>query len=198
MGGSSNVMPVISKIYCSSSPTMLTVRKRPHVVNGGGFVVLNSSQNLVFTVEGCGTLGAKGELVLKDGDGGSILSITKKGGIAQALRTRNRWNGYLMDYEGGKKFIFSLTDPKCPMSNAIRIHLEHKGQSKGWDFEVNGSFIDRACTIENYKGNIIAQVEESTGGKDLYHVMVQPGHDQAFTVGVVAILDNIYGESTRC
>lgn len=78
MGGSSNVMPVISKIYCSSSPTTLTVRKRPHVINGGGFVVMNASHGAVFVVEGCGILGVKGELALKDGDGGLILSISKR------------------------------------------------------------------------------------------------------------------------
>lgn len=33
---------------------------------------------------------------------------------------------------------------------------------------------------------------------DLYHVVVQPGIDQAFVFGVIAILDYIYGESTRC
>lgn len=180
MGGSSNVMPVISKIYCSSSPTTLTVRKRPHVINGGGFVVMNAGHGVVFVVEGCGILGVKGELALKDGDGGLILSISKRvaslgllglvsldvdvvlsvsqGGIAQALSTRRRWSGYLTDFEGRKKSVFGLTDPKCPMSNAIRIHLESSGHGGGWDFQVHGSFVDRTCTIEDYSGDIVAQV----------------------------------------
>jgi hypothetical protein len=34
--------------------------------------------------------------------------------------------------------------------------------------------------------------------KEFYHVVVQPGYDQAFVVGVLAILDSINGESTRC
>ncbi|CAL9111565.1 unnamed protein product [Musa textilis] len=201
MGGSSNVMPVISKIYCSSSPTTLTVRKRPHVINGGGFVVMNAGHGVVFVVEGCGILGVKGELALKDGDGGLILSISKRGGIAQALSTRRRWNGYLTDFEGRKKSVFSLTDPKCPMSNAIRIHLESSGHSGGgWDFQVNGSFVDRTCTIEDYRGDMVAQLgaTDMVGGKELYQVTVQAGYDQAFIVGVLAVLDNIHGESTRC
>ncbi|RRT53808.1 hypothetical protein B296_00011247 [Ensete ventricosum] len=74
-----NMMPVISKIYCSSSPTTLTVRKRPHVINGGGFVVMNAGgHGVAFVVEGCGILGVKGEVALKDGDGGLILSISKR------------------------------------------------------------------------------------------------------------------------
>lgn len=36
------------------------------------------------------------------------------------------------------------------------------------------------------------------GNNDFYHVMVQPGYDQAFVIGVIAVLDNIYGESTAC
>uniref|UniRef100_A0A0A8ZSY4 Uncharacterized protein n=1 Tax=Arundo donax TaxID=35708 RepID=A0A0A8ZSY4_ARUDO len=39
---------------------------------------------------------------------------------------------------------------------------------------------------------------ELIGGEDFYHVEVQSGYDQAFIVGVMAILDNIHGESTRC
>ncbi|XP_010917482.1 protein LURP-one-related 6-like [Elaeis guineensis] len=202
MGGSSNAVPIVSKNFCSSSLISLMVRKRPHVVNGGGFVVTNCSQNVAFVVDGCGTLGAKGELMVKDGDGEPILFIRKKGGILQALSTRNKWNGYSTDYEGANKLIFSVTDPKsCFAGNkATRIRVDPKGHSRDLDFEVNGSFADKACTIRDCRGNIAAQVgvNEWIGSKDFYHVVVQPGYDQAFVVGVIAILDNIHGESTRC
>ena len=42
------------------------------------------------------------------------------------------------------------------------------------------------------------EVQELMASKDLYHVVVQPGIDQAFVFGVIATLDYIYGESTRC
>lgn len=35
-------------------------------------------------------------------------------------------------------------------------------------------------------------------GKDLYHVRIMPGIDQAFVVGIIAVLDYIYDGSTRC
>lgn len=54
------------------------IRKRPVVVNGGGFVVTDSCHKVVFEVDGCGKLGAKGELMVKDGEGESILYIHKK------------------------------------------------------------------------------------------------------------------------
>ena len=42
------------------------------------------------------------------------------------------------------------------------------------------------------------EVDELMTNKDFYHVVVKPGVDQAFVFGVIATLDYIYGESTRC
>lgn len=42
------------------------------------------------------------------------------------------------------------------------------------------------------------EVEELMESKDLYHVMVKPGIDQAFVFGIIGVLDYIYGESTYC
>ncbi|PUZ47333.1 hypothetical protein GQ55_7G156900 [Panicum hallii var. hallii] len=171
-----NSIPVVSKIFCSGNPTMLMIRRRPIVVNGGGFVVTDLSHNVVFIVDGCGILGSKGEIMVKDGEGEPILFISKKGGIVQALSTRNKWNGYSMDYQGKDKLVFSLTDPKSCIAQ------------------------DRDCTIVDCTRKIVAQMgrKELIGGKDFYHVEVQSGYDQAFIIGVMAILDNIHGESTRC
>lgn len=54
------------------------VRKRPPAVNGGGFVVTDQNQRAVFSVDGCGILGASGQLIVRDGDGNAILFIHKK------------------------------------------------------------------------------------------------------------------------
>ena len=79
MGGkATNAMPIISKLFCSSSQVVLVVRRRPRVINGGGFVVTDSSQTVVFKVDGCGVLGTKGELIVRDGDGGALLLIRRK------------------------------------------------------------------------------------------------------------------------
>lgn len=42
------------------------------------------------------------------------------------------------------------------------------------------------------------EVDELMGSKDLYHVVIKPGIDQAFVIGVIAVLDYIYEESTGC
>ncbi|XVE97885.1 hypothetical protein REPUB_Repub03eG0057200 [Reevesia pubescens] len=183
MAAKANTMPVISKLYCSSSQVVLVVRRRPHVVNGGGFVVTDCSQKVVFRVDGCGVLGTKGKLVLRDGNGDALLLIHRKGGMVEALSIHKKWKA---------------------KNNAIRISIEPKESSKDWDFEIKGYFPDRNCSIIDSIGKTVAQigvkkeVEELMASKDLYHVVVKPGIDQAFVLGVIAVLDYIYGESTRC
>ncbi|XP_021275429.1 protein LURP-one-related 6 [Herrania umbratica] len=202
-----STMPLISKLYCSSSQVVLVVRRRPHVVNGGGFVVTDCSQKVVFRVDGCGVLGIKGELVLKDGNGDALLLIRRKGGMVEALSVHKRWKGYTFGYEGSQKLVFTLKEPRSSClvkNNAIRIATEPNGSSREWDFEIKGHFPDRNCSIIDSIGNIVAQigvkkeVDELMASKDLYHVVVKPGIDQAFVFGVISVLDYIYGESTRC
>ncbi|RZC86043.1 hypothetical protein C5167_026718 [Papaver somniferum] len=202
-----NVEPIVSKEYCcESSQTILTIRRRPHVVNGGGFVVTNCSLQVLFRVEGCGILGTDKELVLRDGDGDCLLLIRQKGGIVQALSVHRQWRGYANNYEGAQRLVFTLKVPKsCLMKNVISAYVEpRKFHNKEWDFQIVGSFPDKACSIIDANGNIIAKVgvtkEESDdiSDMDVYHVIIQKGVDQAFVVGVIAVLDNIYGGSTRC
>ncbi|KAF8401107.1 hypothetical protein HHK36_014411 [Tetracentron sinense] len=205
MAAKASITPIVSKIFCSSSQVILVVRKRPRVVNGGGFVVTDCSQKIVFKVDGCGTLGTKGELILRDGDGEALLLIHRKGGIVQALSIYRQWKGYTFDCEGEQKLVFSLKEPNSCLvrNNSIRVAIEPRWCNKDWDFEIKGSFPDRTCSILDSRGNIVAQVgvkevDELMVSKDLYHVVVQPSFDQAFVFGVIAILDNIYNESTQC
>ena len=78
MGAYTTIDPVVSKIFCSSSHAVLMVRRRPPTVNGGGFVVTDQDQRAVFSVDGCGIIGASGQLIVRDGDGNAILFIHKK------------------------------------------------------------------------------------------------------------------------
>ena len=80
MGTRANTIPIVNKTYCSSSQVVLVVRRRPHVTNGGGFVVTDCNQKVIFRVDGCGILGTKDELILRDGDGNgdALLLIRRK------------------------------------------------------------------------------------------------------------------------
>ncbi|CAL9222602.1 unnamed protein product [Arabidopsis halleri] len=188
---------VVSKLHCSSMEEVMVVRRRPHVVNGGGFVVTDFKENIVFKIDGCGVLGTKGELVLRDGDGNDLLLINKKGGMVQALSIHNKWKGYSYDYQGSPKPVFTLRDPKhsCfSITGSIRISV----QPGNCYFDVKGYFPDRDCSIIDSTGNIIAQVKEWIGSRDIYKVVIKPSVDKAFVFGVIAVLDYIYGESTSC
>ncbi|KAJ3673643.1 hypothetical protein LUZ60_005635 [Juncus effusus] len=172
------------------------------MINGGGFVVMDWNQKVLFSVDGCRVLGINGELIVRDGDGTAILLITKKGGIVEALNIHNRWKAYMMDYETPSELVFSLQEPKpllTMINTPVRITLE-PNHKNSWDFELVGSFVDRSCTLKDRKGNVLAQVgvKDMMVKKEFYHMVVQQGHDQAFVVGILAILDNINGESTRC
>ncbi|KAK9131429.1 hypothetical protein Sjap_011916 [Stephania japonica] len=201
-----NVVAIVGKNYCSRSQANLIVRRRPHVVNGGGFVVTNcTDQKVVFRVDGCGILGTKGELILRNGDGEPLLLIRRKGGIVQAVSMHRRWKAFKIDYEGLEKIVFSLDEPTTVSTclfknNSIRVIVNPRmmGNKEKWDFEIKGSFTDKDCSIIDSGGNIVAQVQEGTMSEDVYNVVVQPGFDQAFVLGVIGILDNIHDESTRC
>ncbi|XP_010557674.1 PREDICTED: protein LURP-one-related 6-like [Tarenaya hassleriana] len=198
--------PVVSKLYCSAAEAGMLVRRRPHAVNGGGFVVTDCKQNVVFRIDGCGVLGARGELVLRDGDGDELLLIQRKGGIVQALSIHNKWRGYSYNFQGYQKPVFTLRDPKTscfPKTGSIRISIEPCSTDNCF-FEIRGYFPDRSCSIIDSAGNTIAQigvseeVKELKASGDFYHVIIKPGVDKAFIFGVIAVLDYIYGESTRC
>lgn len=45
---------------------------------GGGFVVTDSAHNVIFRVDGCGVVGTKGQLILRDANGDTLLLIRRK------------------------------------------------------------------------------------------------------------------------
>ncbi|WCJ42811.1 hypothetical protein M5689_023596 [Euphorbia peplus] len=205
MNGGNNYMTIISKLYCENREVVLVVRERPNVVNGGGFVVTDYAQNVVFRVDGCGVVGKNGQLILRDANSQPLLLICRKMGIIQAVSLEKKWKGYSkMEYE---KEVFSLKESQsCLLRNhSIRICMKPRiFTHKDWDFEIRGFFPDRDCSIVDFLGNIIAKIgmknegKEVMRSKDLYNVVVKAGIDQAFVVGVISVLDYIYGESTAC
>uniref|UniRef100_A0A7N0UMZ3 Uncharacterized protein n=1 Tax=Kalanchoe fedtschenkoi TaxID=63787 RepID=A0A7N0UMZ3_KALFE len=201
------IMAVVSKIYCSPDQSLLVVRRRPHMVMGGGFVVTDCSQRTLFRVDGCGVIGKMGEVVLRDGQGHPLLLLQRKEGLVQVLHVHRQWRGFTSQYEGSQKLAFVLKDPKScfPFSNAIKISTQPRMNTvKDWDFEIRGYFPDKDCSIIDHQGSIVAQIgvrlemKELMTTQDLYHVVVSAGIDQAFVVGIIAVLDSIYGESTIC
>ncbi|KAL8491420.1 hypothetical protein ACS0TY_023157 [Phlomoides rotata] len=183
------LLPIVSKVYCSPSEVVLAVRRRPNVANGGGFVVVDCNQGLVFSVEGCGILGRKEEMLLRDVE---ALSLTRK------------WKGFTYDILGSlNKLVFTLKQPNSCFSDKTPIRIAIATESKEW-FEVQGDFPGRSCSIVSSRGDVVAligverELQQVMRSRDLYHVKIKPGFDQAFVFGVIAVLDYIYDGSTRC
>ncbi|CAH9113546.1 unnamed protein product [Cuscuta epithymum] len=199
------VISVVSKVYCSASEKVLVVRQRPHVANGGGFVVTDVDQTPLFSAEGCGVIGRKDELILRDNFDSPLLLIRKKGEIVEVLSMARKWKGYTTTFEGSRKLVFTLKEPNsCIFKNIpIKISIESRDYGNNHrNFTVAGYFPDRDCSILDSLGNAIAKLELRKGivvkSKDVYNVIIKAGVDQAFVIGVIAILDYIYGGSTRC
>ncbi|KAH6828555.1 LURP-one-like protein [Perilla frutescens var. hirtella] len=200
-----NVLPIVSKVYCAPSEVVLAVRRRPNVANGGGFAVADSTQRVVFSVDGCGVLGKKQELILRDGDGNALLLIRRKGAIVEALNLTRKWKGYsYVDLVGSDKLVFTLKEPNssCFSTNArIKISIESKELCSHGSFEVLGDFPGRSCTIVSPMGDVIGvnkELQRLMASRDMYQVEIKAGFDQAFVFGVIAVLDYIYDGSTRC
>ncbi|KAL0346776.1 UNVERIFIED_CONTAM: protein LURP-one-related 6 [Sesamum calycinum] len=224
------MMPIVSKVYCSASEVVLAVRRRPNVANGGGFVVADYCQRVVFSVDGCGVLGRKEELILRDGEGMLCFSSGERytdfrsynhkgppinyyiqtfayvGAIIEALSITRQWKGFTY-FIGSHKLVFTLKEPNysCFSRNIpIRISIESKECCTYGDFDVRGDFPGRSCSIVSSKGDIVAQIgvkkeiERVMASRDLYHVEIKAGMDQAFVFGVIAVLDYIYDGTTRC
>ncbi|KAL9662917.1 hypothetical protein QQ045_027752 [Rhodiola kirilowii] len=206
MSTKANNRPIVSKVFCSPHQQVLTVRRRPNVAMGGGYEVTECTQkHVVFRVDGCGTLGSREKLVLKDGCGEALLLIRRKEGVVEALSLYRRWRGYRVQYEVPQELLFTLKDPKSCLagSNAIRISAQHRICDSSGGFTIRGNFSDKDCSIVDGRGIIIAQIWRNQKAEnwklsdDLYHVTIKPKIDQAFVIGVIAVLDYIYGESTR-
>lgn len=189
------LQPIVSKLYCSQRDTFFLLRRRPKVANGGGLTVVDASQRLVFTVEGCGILGKKDELLLKDADGNALLLIRHtQGGIIEALALTRKWKGFSYDnYSGPPKPVFTLKQPiSCfSVNSSIKISAGSTG------FAIRGNLWDGSCTVVNCYGQLIAEVEVKNV-EDMYSVKIMGGADQVFVIGVIAVLDYINGGSTAC
>ncbi|XP_075491110.1 protein LURP-one-related 6-like isoform X1 [Primulina tabacum] len=204
--GGGMMMPIVSKVYCSPDEVVCAVRRRPNVPNGGGFVVADCGQRVVFKVDGCGILGKKEKMILKDGEGNDLLLVRRKASIIEALSITRQWKGFTRDFLGSDKLVFTLKEPNSCFSNntPIRISAESTEFGTYRNLEIMGDFQRRSCTIVNSDGDVIAQigvkeeVEQVMSSRDLYHVRIKAGIDQAFVFGMIAVLDYIYDGSTRC
>ncbi|GLJ37056.1 hypothetical protein SUGI_0750810 [Cryptomeria japonica] len=181
---------VIEEKFRSKSVTALTVWKRSLVFNCNGFSVFDSIGNLAFRVDNYDS-GYKSEVVLMDAAGNSLLTMRRK-----RLSMYSEWHAFLKDKSDGQKPLFIVRRSfLLPTKTLAQIYVGSVSEKKHPDYQIEGSFANRSCTVYNSSRNIVAEMKrkqvssEITLGGDVFSVIVQPGYDQTFVMGLVAILD---------
>ena len=71
----------------------------------------------------------------------------------------------------------------------------------GEDYQIDGSFSLRCCTIFNAAKESVAEIRRKVDastqvmlGKDVFTLCLKPGFDGAFAMGLVLVLDQIIGD----
>lgn len=194
------VQVVVGKQFCSVTPTVLTVWKKSLLFSGdGGFTVFDSNGDLVFRMD---IVNDTHNLLLMDAHGKPLLTLRRK-----LPSLHNRWEGFLGDKLEGQKPLFTVRRSSIlpTSSSSVEVFMMSSTTYFSWmtstvcaDYQVEGSFSQRCCTIYSAASRrIAAEVKRKCGaqgtmlGKDVFSLCVEPGFDRAFMMGLIVILDHI-------
>jgi len=180
-------------------PTTFTVWKKSLVFNGNGYTVFDSLGNLVFRVDNY-AYDAKRQLFLMDAVGNVLLTLVHK-----RLSFNGRWEAYRGDgYGRGIKPAFSVIKSVSTLfsskpSAKVVLNPTERQNTKLYDYEIEGSLCkpSSSFTVFNASREIIAQAtrKQATSkimlGEDVLSLVVQPGIDQAFVMGLFIIFNQI-------
>ncbi|EOA35723.1 hypothetical protein CARUB_v10020956mg [Capsella rubella] len=172
----------------------LTVRKTSLFFAGDGFTVYDCKGRLVFRVDSYGGPNTRDtdEVVLMDAHGRCLLTLRRK-----RPSLRRRWEGYLGERSDGQKPIFGVRRSSIIGRNSVTVEVYMCGE-----YLIEGSFGQRSCTVLEAEtrrkvAEVRRKVDASTNvmlGKDVFSLNVKPGFDGAFAMGLVLVLDQIYGD----
>ncbi|XP_010472987.1 PREDICTED: protein LURP-one-related 5 isoform X2 [Camelina sativa] len=175
----------------------LTVRKTSLFFTGDGFTVYDCKGSLVFRVDSYGGPNTRDtdEVVLMDAHGRCLLTLRRK-----RPSLRRRWEGYLGERSDGQKPIFGVRRSSIIGRNSVTVEVY--GDYMCGEYLIEGSFGQRSCTVVEAEtrrkvAEIRRKVDASTNvmlGKDVFSLNVKPGFDGAFAMGLVLVLDQIYGD----
>lgn len=115
-----------------------------------------------------------------------------------------RWEGFVGERKEDEGPLFSLR--RSSIIGRSSVVVEVYGD-KDEEYRIEGSYSQRCCTI--YKSlsksssreptaEIKRKVDPSTHvklGKDVFALHLKPGFDGAFAMGLVLILDQMYGDN---
>ncbi|XP_076895983.1 protein LURP-one-related 8-like [Bidens hawaiensis] len=180
------------------NPVVLTVWKKSLLFNCDGFTVYDSNGNLVFRVDNYAG-SKKSEVVLMDASGHPLLTVRHK----RASITDN-WLVY--DGETTVNPRFSVAKHVNLMKAKSLAHVSSAAGSpkkKSLVYEVEGSYAQRCCVVYDDKRRCVAEIKrkEAVGGVafggDVFRLVMQPEIDSTVAMGLVVVLDQMYGGSSR-
>uniref|UniRef100_A0A5B7AR67 Uncharacterized protein n=1 Tax=Davidia involucrata TaxID=16924 RepID=A0A5B7AR67_DAVIN len=185
---------VVKEGFIYEEETHLTVLKTSLFFTGDGFTVYDSKGELVFRVDSYGPdTRDKGELVLMDASGQCLLTVRRK-----RPSLHQRWEGFLGERIEGQKPIFSVRRSSIIGRSSVTVEVYGNPSE---EYQIEGSFTQRFCTMFNAVKESVAEIRRKVDasanvvlGKDVFSLCLKPGFDGAFAMGLVLVLDQIYGD----
>lgn len=188
-----NRVVVVDEAFVFKEETHLTVQKTSLFYAGDGFTVYDCKGQLVFRVDTYGPDVDKSELVLMDPSGKCLLTVRRK-----RPSLHQRWEGFLGERAEGQKPIFSVRRSSMIGRSGLTVDMY---ENPGEEYRIEGSFAQRNCTIMNSEKESMAEIRRKVDasanvilGKDVFWLSLKPGFDGAFAMGLVLVLDQIYGD----
>uniref|UniRef100_M4F298 Protein LURP-one-related 5 n=1 Tax=Brassica campestris TaxID=3711 RepID=M4F298_BRACM len=174
----------------------LTVRKTSLFFAGDGFTVYDCKGTLVFRVDSYGGPNNRDtdEVVLMDAHGRCLLTLRRKAEFATEMGGVSRGENRR-----------SKTDLRSEEIVDDREEQRDGGGLRGVRMQrvlIEGNFGQSSCTVGEAEtrrkvAEIRRKVDASTNvmlGKDVFSLNVKAGFDGAFAMGLVLVLDQIYGD----
>lgn len=163
------------------------------VLTDGNFAVTDMNGNIMFKVKGK-FLSIRDRRVLLDTAGNPLATLRPK-----LMTAHDRWQVFRGESTDDKDLIFTVKKSSLiQLKTKLHVFLGSNNKEDACDFRVEGSWLERSCTIYAGESNtIVAQmhkkhtVQSVMLGKDKFVVTVYPNVDYAFIVSLIVILNAI-------
>ncbi|MBA0870224.1 hypothetical protein Goshw_009464 [Gossypium schwendimanii] len=180
--------------YIYEQEKHLTVLKASLFFANDGFIVYDCKGQLLFRVDSYGPLPRdKGQLVLMDAHGKCLLTLRKK-----RPSLHQRWEGFVGERSEGQKPIFNVKRSSIIGRCGMIVEMLN---NPGEEYQIEGNFGQRSCKILNARKESMAEIKRKVDasrkvvlGKDVFLLSLKPGSDGAFAMGLVLVIDQIYGD----
>ncbi|XP_062073073.1 protein LURP-one-related 8 [Humulus lupulus] len=192
----------------SESPNaavVLTVWTKSLLFNCNGFTVYDCKGNIVYRVDNY-VAGNKGEIVLMDAAGKSLLSIRRK-----RLSLGDNWTVFDGDTTVNPRFSVkkqaNILNTRC-LARVMSPGRGGSGSPKSSSpsstlYEIEGSYPQRCCVVYDHKRQKVAEIrrkEAAIGGVslggDVFRLVVEPQFDTSVAMSLVILLDQMFGRSS--